>query len=625
MKHRKLFHFLAIALLLTLLVSTLPATPALAAENLSILPSSGKIGDEFELYGAGFVNNTDYDMYFSRERVSPNDEIDLDIDNYELLGTIRTGTDGTFEKEYFNVPSKLRDGDTVENVRGGTYYVYATLEDDETIKARAEFEVDFTPSITLNTEQGVTASQVQITGEGYGDQEDITVKYDGTSLSIPSGDSNTDSNGGFVSTILIPESTSGEHTITVTGGSSKAEATAEFTIQPEMTSTPASGAVGTSIAVRGTGFAGSAALTITFDSQSIPSQVSTNTKGSFSTSITPPLSKAAGGYIIVVDDGINTEEAGFTITTTTLTINPTSGEKDTAVTVSGSGFLPSQSITISFNAVSVASVTSDANGSFSAIFTVPIPTVGTHKIKVSDGTNENEADFSIAIIVTSDISPKTSAASPGHIGTKLTINGSGYTAGGTVTVTYDGDQVATARVATNRAFSTTFDVPTSKGGEHTIIATDGTNTGQFIFYMETTPPAAPVPLKPEMNIEAGAETYFDWEDVTDDNLPVTYVLQVANNADFSSPFVVEGTGLEKSEYTIPTEQRLKSVSKEAPYYWRVKAIDGAENDGQWSGTGAFYVGTSISLSQPWIYTIIGIGALVLAGFAFWMGRKTAYY
>ncbi len=77
---------------------------------------------------------------------------------------------------------------------------------------------------------------------------------------------------------------------------------------------------------------------------------------------------------------------------------------------------------------------------------------------------------------------------------------------------------------------------------------------------------------------------------------------------------------------LPTEaEKLQSVSKEAPYYWHVKAIDGAFNESQWSGTGAFSVGFSLALPQPLIYTIFGIGALLLGMFGFWLGRKTAYY
>ncbi|MFC2015015.1 hypothetical protein ACFLUP_03385, partial [Chloroflexota bacterium] len=539
--------------------------------------------------------------------------------------TIRTVSDGTFVEKYFDVPQKLRDGDDDETVRGGEYYVYLTLENDETVKARVEF--DFSPSISLDSARGAVADQIQITGEGFADNEDFEIDYDGSSLSIASGSQDTDGDGKFVCTVQIPESPAGEHTITVTGDDSIVDADDDFTVEPALTASPASGPAGTPITVSGTGYKASTDVAITFGGDAAAT-VATDDNGSFSTSFNA-LPKADGSQTIVADDGVNSEEVNFTIATATLIINPTSGDKDTVISMTGSSFLASKTISIIFNNININDpiTTSDASGSFNTQFPVPIPTVGTYIVTVSDGTNIIESDFEVVINVTSQISPTTSAASPGNIGTKLTVSGSGFTAGGTVTIKYDDATVASTTVGPepDRNFSAAFTVPLSSSGEHTVIASDGTNTKAFTFSMETTPPAIPPPLKPEMNLKAKAETYFDWEDVTDPSLPVTYTLQIATNADFASPLILDMAGLKQSEYTIIREMRLPSVSKEAPYYWRVKATDGAGNESEWTGNGAFYVGTSLSISQPIIYTLIAIGALVLAGFAFWMGRKTAYY
>ena len=128
------------------------------------------------------------------------------------------------------------------------------------------------------------------------------------------------------------------------------------------------------------------------------------------------------------------------------------------------------------------------------------------------------------------------------------------------------------------------------------------------------------------------EWKFDWcgdatdlsQEVTDDSRPIIYTLQIATEEDFAEDSIaLEKTGLTQSEYTITKEERLNSVSKENPYYWRVKAVDAASNE-SWSGTGSFYVGFSWSLPQPVIYTLFGIGALLLGVLGFWLGRKTAY-
>jgi hypothetical protein len=129
-----------------------------------------------------------------------------------------------------------------------------------------------------------------------------------------------------------------------------------------------------------------------------------------------------------------------------------------------------------------------------------------------------------------------------------------------------------------------------------------------------------------MGIKTRGDTYFDWQDVTDPS-GVTYSLVVATSKDFATDSIVLNvTGLTDSEYTVPAEEKLPSVKKDEPYYWHVRAVDGASNEGLWSGAGAFYVGGfSVSLSPPIIYALVGVGALLIGGFAgFWYGRRSSY-
>jgi len=389
---------------------------------------------------------------------------------------------------------------------------------------------------------------------------------------------------------------------------------------------PDQGIVGTDITISGVGFSIQEGIQIRYDGNPVAitsgDALADNT-GAFTNIISIPSSTGGLHTITAIGSVSSTSaEATFTVSPE-ITINPEEGTVGTPVTVIGRGFQASRNIPITFNNINVATATSDANGSFTSIITVPIPAIGTYEVKVTDGTYTDKANFSVGL--DAQISPETSTASPGHVGTQVTISGAGFTAGGTVTVTYDGTQVATTTVATDRSFSATFNAPASSSGAHTIIATDGTNSIQRTFTMESTPPATPSPLKPEMDIQAEAETYFDWEDVTDPS-GVTYTLQIATASDFSQgSIVLEKAGLTQSEYTIPTEGRLQSVSKEAPYYWHVKAVDGASNESQWTGTGKYYVGFSGSLPQYVIYIIIGVCALLFSIFTFWLGRKTAYY
>ncbi len=624
MQSNKIFRILALAIILSLLTVAIPATPVLAAPVINISPTDGEIGDDVDIYGYDFGAGVGVYIYFSSDEANVGDSLDDEVNTYERVRTTTADSSGEIDT-YFSVPDELTDGDKYENVRGGTYYVYATYAGSKLIRAVEEFEVEGVGGITIDPEEGLVGTEVEITGEGFGDREDIIIEYDGDELEIQSGDEETDRDGEFEdTTIIVPESTAGEHTITVTGDESDTEAEAVFTVEPQITIGPESGGAGITVTIDGTGFGNRRDVTIYFDNDKvdISGDDATDKYGSFEATFKVPALESGTYNVEVEDKDDNAEKVKFTIAIVpSASFSATSGYVGTEVTVSGSGFKANQSITITFADVGVGTVVSDDSGSFSSSFPVPSSAKGTYKVKVSDGVNTEESDFTV--LTSASISPVTSATSPGHVGTELTISGIGFMAGKTVTINFDGTQVTTATVKPDGAFSATFNAPASIGGEHPIIATDGTMTGQFTFTMESTAPEVPAPLKPEMDVKAEAEVYFDWEDVTDPS-GVTYTLQIASDEDFTS-IVLEKENLTDSEYTLTKEEKLKSVTKKAPYYWRVKAIDGASNESGWTGRGSFYVGFSWAIPQWAIYTLFVFGVLLIFAFGYWLGRRSALY
>ena len=130
-------------------------------------------------------------------------------------------------------------------------------------------------------------------------------------------------------------------------------------------------------------------------------------------------------------------------------------------------------------------------------------------------------------------------------------------------------------------------------------------------------------LLPEDATEAEAEIYFDWENV-DDPSGVTYTLQIATDVDFNT-VVLEKEDLTSSEYFITEGEVLLPTMKEAPYHWKVKAVDGAFNESEWSTPMSLYIGSSFTLPDWAKGILIGIGVLLIGFLAFWVGRRTAYY
>jgi len=549
MKRSKIFRILAIAITLSLLVVALPAAPALAYDyDIELDPDEGEIGEYFYVEGDDFPPSEDIgeitedieevDIYFSSEEADTGDDIDDDVENYEKLKSgVEVDDDGEFRQKV-KVPDELTDGDDDEDVVRGTYYVYVTMEGSDDIKAVAEFTV-IAAGITIDETEGLVGTEVEITGFDYADNEEITVEYDGDEIPIEGGDDETDRDGDFATTILIPESAAGEHTIKVIDESDN-EAEAVFTVEPEITIDPSSG---------------------------------------------------------------------------------TAGER---ATVNGTGFADGEGVTIKFDGDEVATGDTSTNGSFTIAFDIPAVGAGTYDVEAEDDDN-NSASTEFAIASNISISPVTSQTSPGYVGMDLTISGIGFKPNTTITITYASTPVVfTTTSESDGSFSYTFQIPESEAGEHTITATDGTNSLEVTFFMESDAPDIPQPLLPEMDTKPERPITFDWKNVTDPS-GVIYILQVAKDKNFTD-IVLQKEGLTESEYTmtVTEDEALESTKKDAPYLWRIRAVDGAGNESGWTGAGSFHIGFVFDMPNWALYLLIALGGLVLFGIGFFVGRRTGY-
>lgn len=405
-------------------------------------------------------------------------------------------------------------------------------------------------------------------------------------------------------------------------------AIAEFTvIGGEIEINPEVGQVGTEVEVSGERFGISQKITIKYDGDAVDiasGDKETDESGKFTCTIITPESTVDAHTITATDESGNEPEAEFSVKPK-ITIDPTSGAVGDVIKVSGTGFKDREYITITVDGYRVSTTPLDiktrGSGSFTASFLVPSHVVrGTSKIKASDSLF-NWAEAELTILIGIGLDPATSQSSPGHVGTKLTIYGTGFIAEAPITITYDKSiTVATVTADTKGNFSATFAAPPSVAGSHTVTVTDGTNTLTSTFTMESEAPSIPVPLLPEVATTAEAETYFDWEDVADPS-GITYTLQIGTDADFTT-IVLEKTGLPQSGYTVKSEERLKLIGMDTPYYWRVRAIDGASNEGKWTIPMLFYVSLPREAMPGWLpYVWIGLGALLLGILGFWVVKR----
>lgn len=539
--------------------------------------TTGHSGDEIIIGGNGFSASSTLTVLFD--------------DNAQTT-TTTSNSKGTFVDLSFTIPE--------------------TYGGDHTIKVRdstgASPAITFTisPQITVSDTEGVVGSTISISGEGFSADSTLSFYVDNEKIT---GKGTTNSAGAFEDVdITIPAVSFGTHTLKIQDASSRS-VTTEIDVYPIMSISPTSGTIGTTIDISCSGLIAKSDILVTYDGAIINnlSSLKSDAKGNFYASFEVPAG-SSGDHTIRVMDTTNTLSAKFS-TSATASINMESEMVGTDVTITGGGFEADGTVTIMYDNQQIGTKETGAKGEFEFTFAVPESGTGLHKIVVTDQVNTEEFDFSVEPSEV-DFSPES-----GYIGTSISISSSGFVANGTLTVKYDSTQIKSVAIDDNGNFSVSFEAPVSTGGNHTITISDGTNEEVFNFAMDSEPPSVPKPVLPEDLTKAEKIPTLSWNNVVDPS-GVTYNLQVSKDATFNE-LLLQKTGLTNPTYTFTEDEELESVSKKEPYYWRVQAVDGADNASEWSTESAFTVGFTW---PSWAtYLILGIVAVLFGVGGFFAG------
>lgn len=563
---------------------TTPAdTTAIPAPTFTITPqvflntTSGTIGDQVIVSGNGFYANTTVTIYF---------------DNVNQTSVTSTSY-GEISNAVVTIPQSY----------GGVHTI--TAGDTGGLSSGASYTI--TPKMSLSAATGAVGSSITVSGSGFAPNSQLSFLLDGNPISV---NASTDTAGKINNVeVVIPSASYGTHVLTVQDGLNNS-LTMSITVTAAITVAPTSGAADTNVSITGKGFIASSNIAISYDGvnvTTIPAALVSDASGTFAGNFKVPAS-ASGTHIITVSDGTNSLTANFTTSASPATVGPTSGPVGTNVTASGVGFKPSTKLTIIYNGVQVASPTTDAKGNFSVTFAIPASSTGAHAMSISDGTAIQSYSFSVT--PTSKMTPLS-----GVIGTDVTATGSGWGSSKPVTVKYDSDQIASSTTDANGTFNAVFKAPKSKGGNHLVTVSDGTTTATFTFAMDSTPPPVPTLILPPDTTRGDKVPTLSWSEVKDPS-GVTYVLQFSKDATFGV-LLWQKDGLTTTSYTFTEAETLKPASKKAPYYWRVKAIDGAANESEWSTPFNFFTGF-VMPDWGW-YLILGAVAVVLGIGGFFLG------
>lgn len=261
----------------------------------------------------------------------------------------------------------------------------------------------------------------------------------------------------------------------------------------------------------------------------------------------------------------------------TINASPSSGSPGSKVTVKGAGFqAENDNILLSFDGKDTKlDILSDELGSFNAEFTIPETIAGKHEFMADMGDiYMEEITASLQVKPKIILEPKKP-----EIGSEVTVTGSGFASTSQVSIKYDDINIPNSSekpltTDANGSFSHKFNVPESSKSDHVVTVTDKAgNVATTGMVMEGSAPAAPNLIYPcdgqRFGMFGPQLVSFKWEEV-DDPSGVTYTIDIGENTQVWPPTATKA-GLTSTTYSLQLEP--------GTYFWKVKAIDGAGNEG----------------------------------------------
>jgi hypothetical protein len=470
--------------------------------------------------------------------------------------------------------------------------------------------------IELSPDSGIPGTAVTVYGQRFSEDAFVEIYYDGTRVAT----GRTDSKEKFTITFTAPESYKGAHLVYAEVLDETAEA--NFTIKPGLTVSPEKGPVGATVTVKGQGFAQyeeGIELMYYLDGsyETVEGNITANAKGSWHTSFPIPLSTRGEHKIDAQGDEskfLHVEDAVFEVMPG-ISIDKSSGIVGESITVTGTRFTAYERyIKILFNGEAVVTdIKAGDQGDWQESFEVPEIPAGEYSVTAEGEQTPKEDinELSFEIEPGLVLSPE-----EGDVGTDVTATGHGFAANEDVDIMYDNSRVATTETNDKGSFfDVSFLAPESKHGEHQVTAEDneGNKTEQpAIFTMESDPPDTPKLISPSDGSRVGAiwraRPTFKWSAVSDDS-GVYYRLKIATSANVTaSSGVVMVTGLTETSYTLETTLSYGT------YYWIVQAVDGAENESDWTAARSFRAGLLPLGGFIAIITAAAVGIIVLVRF-----------
>ena len=457
--------------------------------RITVSPTSGNVGSTFYVDGYDFTSGG---TIASASVTLANTAVNANAGATYVLTT--RDAYGTLDDAYIacTVPTTMS---------GGAKRVSVTDSGGRT--ATRTFTVN-TPTMTIDPASGTPNTLVTVTGSNFKANDTIAIG----GLTFAGWTWNTaaitiDSSGSWIYSTKVPASAVAGTNPVIVISASGTTASAVFTASARaLTLSPSSGPKGTKVTVTGSNMTPNGSIPvcglrlggICWNTDPIPIDSSGNLSP---TTLEVPTSATVGANTVAaVDSGSLAASAVFTVTQPTISISPTSGYKGQTLTVAGAGWVPGSLglVTVTFNAVTRVASTPKADGTFIALFTVPVTAWSGQLVGASDAKGNSAA--SVAFLI-SDPSISIEPAS-GPPGTIVTVTGQGFQPQSAVTALTIGGASVLPTIPlitdTTGSFTSTFTVPGFGPGAQAVSATVHSMSASTSFNVSETPPSASTQL-----------------------------------------------------------------------------------------------------------------------------------
>jgi len=404
-------------------------TVAQAPTVTGFTPTSGPVGTGVTISGSGFIGAT---------RVTFNG---TSATTFRVVGSTQITA---------SVPTGATTGKLAVATPGGTAASATSFA--VTSSPAPPAVTSFTPT------SGPVGANVTISGSGFTGATKVTFNGRGAAFNVV---------GSTRITATVPTgATSGRIAVTTPGGTASSSSSFIVVAAPSITSfTPTEGPIRTDVSVAGKGFTGATKVTLNGKATTFRVLSATQIKA------TVPAGATTGKIAVTTPGGTATSATSYTVTPapTVTSFTPTSGPVGTNVTVSGKGFTGTTAVTFhgaaaNYNVVSSTRITA----------TVPAgATSGTIAVTNPGGKGASATSFTVIAAPTVTSFAPTS----GPVGTKVSVNGTGFT--GATAVTFGG-RAATFSVVSGTRITAT--VPTgATTGKIAVTTPGGTATSAASF------------------------------------------------------------------------------------------------------------------------------------------------